>query len=38
MLTEHLGAGHEIMSAENMIEIEMVKGDSLKSVEKIDEF
>lgn len=36
MLEGHLGAGHEIVSAEKMIQAELLKNDTDRCVEKIN--
>lgn len=36
MLEGHLGAGHEIVSAEKMIQAELLKNDTERCVEKIN--
>lgn len=36
MLEDHLGAGHEIISAEKIIQSELLKQDTQKCLDKID--
>ena len=37
MLQDHLGAGHEITSAEDMIHISIIKSDTKRCMLKVDE-
>ena len=37
MLAEHIGIGHEIVSAEDMIKIDVLKNDAGRCVNKIEE-